>query len=300
MKKLVLIIVAVFIKINNANAQASIVNSGFETWINPLPVAQEPEGFHSDNYPFIGPPMPPIPSVLPCTKSSNAHSGNSSVLLQSIVNGSDTASGFLAIGSYNSAPQPMPARGVAYTSRPHKFVGYYFLENIPANDTALILVFFTKQNLNSPGGADVLGRGIKHIFTSNSGFQAFEIPIEWLSTVSPDTLRIEIVASLKRKNGAKLYIDDLAFNGVAGVEFIYNNPGVYVFTNPLDKSLTFSSNISEIETIELLDICGKNIETIKFLNREMKIDLSFINSGLYLCISKDKYGNVVSSDKIIF
>ena len=192
MKK-ILLIVSLCLVLGTIYGQ--IPNSSFESW-NSTPY-DEPTGFQTGNRESVSLGIIPITRV-------NGTSGYA-VRLETIVSNGDTAQAYIANGD------PMDGiGGIPFAEQATAITGYYRYQ-LPANDTALILVMFKKNgNIISNDVIKIKGTGTQNTFTS------FSYPLSL--AIVPDSFIIAATSSNILDNvgieaGSFIELDGLAFAG---------------------------------------------------------------------------------------
>jgi hypothetical protein len=157
----------------------TIPNSSFETWTT-VNLYEDPQGMFTSNLQsFISTHSPNL------TKSTDKHSGNYAVKMETKINGSDTIVGMITNGSIvgNNI-----VGGIPYTTRVDS-LSFYAKYNIQAGDSAAVLVLF-KNN----GG--FLGMCMIKFSGSSTNYQYFSTPVNWMVPfTNPDTMMLIIVSS---------------------------------------------------------------------------------------------------------
>lgn len=64
---------------------------------------------------------------------------------------------------------------------------------------------------------------------------------------------------------------------------IENQPLLTIFPNPIQDILRFETDI-EINTVEIVDLTGRILQKTSISNNERKIDISRLNSGMYIAV----------------
>ncbi len=76
------------------------------------------------------------------------------------------------------------------------------------------------------------------------------------------------------------------------------NANVLVFPNPASNSVSFSSNSDESFQVMLFDITGKLIQNYPMTDGKLKVDVSNLNSGLYLYKLVNSQQELVKTGKL--
>ena len=277
MKKLIITFNLSLVLINFALSQ-QISNCGLERWQS-FTGYEVPDSFLTiDQVIFAGQPL--------VTKTTDAHSGQYAAIVQT---GYVSVSGFLSYGRFEKIGQTNYFYGWPFTARPDTLRFWY--KFIPAgNDTGLAAIVLSKWN----GNHVVIGLGLMPVFNNIASYTMAEIPIEYYSSETPDTIMISFVSSFNSNPtaGTMLFIDDISLDYPTGVkEITSNTPETFLLTaypNPFNPSTTIRYQIPEMSfvTIKVYDVLGNEIATIVNEEKtigsyEVEFDASELTSGIY-------------------
>lgn len=305
MKKLLLLFSFIAIQGAFQNANAQLINPGFETWTNDFiaPTAMNPNsgnastGWWDYNYfnsSFLG--SSPI-SVTRC--SDTVHSGSYSVRLQTKVytptswnyynawgipfigHAYDDTLGILFNGHVNVSNQTY-APGFPFTQKITQFKIYYqYKPN--GNDTAVFRVSLVNQRNWVAGGVFKT-----NVATGTSGWQQATINMTYISALTPDTMWVLISSSSLDKNpkaGSILWLDDASVTLPTGVnELVGIENDIQIFPNPSNGTFTIHSqaNNSEEQYVEVYNMLGAKIHASeKSKLSAYTVDLSNQPKGVY-------------------
>jgi len=103
-----------------------------------------------------------------------------------------------------------------------------------------------------------------------------------------------------RTEGSVCYIDDIGFYVESGSSIKENSQSaVKVFPNPSHDYLNVNSK-NLIESVHIFDITGKSIKSFDEIGDvKAKLDISNLNSGLYVARIKDNQGNTESKKILV-
>lgn len=73
--------------------------------------------------------------------------------------------------------------------------------------------------------------------------------------------------------------------------------GVEIFPNPSSTKVTFKMNSGENNYLKVLDVTGREIETLPILNNEIQIDVPTFSAGIYFYEILDKSNTIVDRGK---
>ncbi|MBL1280348.1 MAG: T9SS type A sorting domain-containing protein [Fluviicola sp.] len=102
------------------------------------------------------------------------------------------------------------------------------------------------------------------------------------------------VGTGKGNSGKKASFYEYTPSSVLGIEELEAN--ITVYPNPVTNNLNLSTNSNEIEKIDIYSLDGKIILSEKLTS---KIDVSFLNSGVYILAAMNSNGQIISQQKII-
>jgi len=160
-------------------------------------------------------------------KKVTGHTSTNAVRLETYVSGTDTSTGYIT----NTEGDPTIGEGgVPYSQKPTGVTGF-FRYNLPANDTALLIIVFKKNGtVISSNTFKIKGTG------TQSTFASFSYPLSM--AVTPDSVVIAATSS---------NIDNTAgMNGASWIEFdqlSFTGPGVtQIITNGDFEGWTAKSN----------------------------------------------------------
>lgn len=293
MKKLIITFNLSLVLINFALSQ-QISNCGLERWQS-FTGYEVPDSFLTiDQVIFAGQPL--------VTKTTDAHSGQYAAIVQT---GYVSVSGFLSYGRFEKIGQTNYFYGWPFTARPDTLRFWY--KFIPAgNDTGLAAIVLSKWN----GNHVVIGLGLMPVFNNIASYTMAEIPIEYYSSETPDTIMISFVSSFNSNPtaGTMLFIDDISLDYPTGVkEITSNTPETFLLTaypNPFNPSTTIRYQIPEMSfvTIKVYDVLGNEIATIVNEEKtigsyEVEFDASELTSGIYFY--QLKADNYIETKKMV-
>lgn len=93
-----------------------------------------------------------------------------------------------------------------------------------------------------------------------------------------------------------IYIDDITFSAILGVDE-FQSANFKVYPNPATDTWTIKSQNSLINSMELIDIQGKQVMLLKPNALEMKVDTANLSQGIY--IARINSGNGVETLKLV-
>lgn len=233
MKKLILNLALLFTAAT-ATAQTQLPNAGFESWTSGLP-----NGYYDNTKGSFTASLGPATA----SKSTDAHSGSASVLIETkdyplakvngnlttgYVNAPSTSKNEGYIGTHLHNDQSKDRR-VPFTDRPDSLVGWF--KYTPANNNqekAKVRVVLHTGHFYDPGApvnnnhSDLSANeiGSATFISDNQTYSTwvrFSVPFTYLSSVNPDYILFTATSSnnqLTNTAGSKLWLDD--------IQLIYN------------------------------------------------------------------------------
>ncbi|MBP7850742.1 MAG: T9SS type A sorting domain-containing protein [Lentimicrobiaceae bacterium] len=291
MKRTVLTLIAgIWLMMTSLFSQA-IPNAGFETW-------------DKDTVSFMGPPVIfdyptgwyPLTSLLYAmtgmggiglAPSTDAQSGSYSAMME--------ISGSLAGGDiFTSFP---------VSQLPLTLNGYYKYDGASVMEPAMISLLFTRYDpvLDS---SVIVGEGTLELGNMATAFTPFSVPVQQTGVGNPDTCYIMIsylilpVQVPSVKTSRKFWIDNLSFQGVAGIQ---RNaiPEMKMMQDPASStvSLTWKPEPGKLYFAELYSLTGKLIDRKDQLNGSVTFSTADLPSGLYILRLSD--GRQVTARKFV-
>jgi hypothetical protein len=188
-------------------AAQTIPNGGFENWN--AASFETPTNYNgSSNYDAIRKALP-----FNAGKVADPQQGSFAVQLQTVANSSDTMFGYFINGDPTSG-----AGGIPYSEHPVALTGFY-KSNIPAGDTALILVFF-KQ------GGTLVSMDFGKFTGVNSTYTPFTMTLSIPISANPDSVIIGAASSnaftWQGIPGSMFQLDNISFTGVTSQPALLN------------------------------------------------------------------------------
>ncbi len=239
-------------------------NNSFENWTTES--FEVPDDWTSTNA------VTAAAKVYTATKSIDSKVGTYALRLESIEVFDDTVS-ILTNGVFGN---DSILGGVPFTVRMDTLVGYYKYTPNGIDSAAMGLTCSVNQQ--------DIGRYFQ-IFTSTSTYQEFKIPFNL--NLAPDTLRIDIVASVNdRVVGSVLFLDDLRLASITTSleKQLDQLKDFRLYPNPSIEKLKISFKPLNMPLeIEVIDALGRvfQYERAGAGESNLAIDVSRLNSGSY-------------------
>ena len=219
-------------------------------------------------------------------ESSNIHSGDYSARLESKSFMTMTIPGFMTLGDFSFEMTTMDYEifgGIPFSDRPAFLSGYHKYAPSTGDSLFISVILFKYDTVNKK--QDTIGFGYKLDGNSVSSWSAFSIPIQYLSSETPDSMNIVILssASMSAPAGTILLIDSLHFgNTPLSLEDDLSINKIYIYPNPAHERLCIEADVP-IEAVEVYSITAVHISTyFPKESNKIIIDCSNYRAGLYL------------------
>ncbi len=260
--------IAVFCFLFACTTQAQVPNAGFENW-----TGGEPDGWVTSN-------VSPI-SVIPVTKSTDAHTGSSSLkgtVVPMYITGTPVAPVIQAGAG---------GQGFAVSVRSASVTGYYKCSLLSGDRLGLNFGMFL--------GTTGIGVGAQAITASTSAWTAFSVPIVYVAPGTPDNcvLQIQILGPTGTDDHMSSWfeVDDLALSGTSGV-LPETGPASYSlaqnFPNPFNPTTTIRYSLAHRSqvTLAVFNALGERVATLvnemqESGTHDARFDASGLASGVY-------------------
>jgi hypothetical protein len=243
-----------------------------------------------------------------CVQDSMHHSGNFSAKITtkncglSALSGGlvPDVSGIMLTGAINPLNQNHPvATGYPFTSREDS-LGFYAKYSPMGTDSAFVSVVMTKFN-TATNKRDTIGFGMEKI-GSNTNFELKYCIINYNTALSPDTAIIVVSSSqlVGAQLGSMLWVDDFAWGlNTVGIKKQAKDVNVSVYPMPANNDFTINySTLKDVNSVEIIDLSGRTIQTFKANNQIENYSTQNINSGLYIYQVRDSKYNLLAKGKL--
>jgi hypothetical protein len=300
-------------------AQPQITNGGFELWDNVGTATEEPQNFNSNK---SGSSTAQLGPQTCFRDAAIKHSGSYSVRVESkyyilaVVNGnvttgvvnapsSNKSEGYIGTINYSNGAD---VRRMAFTGRPDSLVGWYQYTQATggtgfASEQGKVRAILHSGDYNDPEipvnsnhpnlSANKIGDALFYTaMANNTVWKRFSVPFSYVSSNIPAYIMINVTSSANQLTtapnsssaGSKLWLDDLAviYNSTAGIneKHEHSTVKVYNFGRTLYAELSEKNDHDGILTV--FDLTGKAVANQKLDNKKNSLDLSALNSGLYI------------------
>lgn len=310
MKKILSISCMILAFVFSLNAQNVIPNAGFENWTD----GKADNWTSSFSMSIYGIPF----NYTAGEQSTEAHSGNSAMLLQkkvmSVFGQTFSVPGICQLGSFNTDsitamalsmiggneydidPFRMVTGGASFTEMPTKVKAWVkYTPDIEATDALQVYVLAGKHSAN---GDIVLATGTYNSMEALLEYTEIEVPLEVsIPDETPDFINIIFSTSKSFDCGeSELLIDDITVESETGVYEI-NSLSYTLTPNPAHEMLTIDLHNNLDFSVEMYDLAGKKVLTENRCNGQTSLNVSNLNAGTYLL--QVRQGNKISSQKVV-
>lgn len=281
MKKLTSLLLIALITLS-VTLKAQIPNGDFQNW-STVGNYDVPAGWGNLN------PLTASKNVFTCEKGVSSGSANLYIrLVSDSVEGIGVAPGIAVSGILDMITMK-PKSGFPCTQRPSALTGkWQFMAQ--GDDPGFIAIYFTKWNTVTKK-REVIGTGVDTLKGMEMSWASFSIPISFSNATVPDSCIIFLSASSNvPKQFSYLFVDDLSFDTGSGIVDHSSTAGNFKsFPNPVNDVLQMDLHtLTDIETIQLIDMQGRVLRALSSNQNMQAIDVSDFASGIYFIRVKTK------------
>ena len=288
-KYLLLIFVIFFINYNNLSYSQQLPNSSFEEWKTDDSKLFEdlPPGFWGtiNRLRLLGPQGP-----ITTEKSTDSHSGTYSAKITTKTFGTFKIVGIVATGIFDQkASPPGFVEGMPFTSRPTKLTGYYKFTPVN-NDSCSAYINLTKYN-TTLNKKDTLGEGMLIIKSPQSNWTKFEVPVNYKSTETPDTIKVAFVSSAgtvgmsstqNAQVGSSMSIDDLELDYSTEVETDCDiNKKSILFYHNFTEKIEIQNKFEHPANLRIFDLYGSKVLDQILISNLSELKFDNFPAGVY-------------------
>lgn len=273
-----------------AQAQTTIPNLDFENWtLSSSARFEDPSPttiWATPNYAMdliFGNPSSSI-----VQKSTDAHGGSFAALMKSrtIVGNFVGATLFTGYLNTTSPLSPVPELGMPFTGRPIAMKGWYKYAPV-GGDSSSIYIKLTKWN-SITNTRDEIGFIEKRDYAAVSSYTQFNMPINYTSTQTPDSITIVFSASAGAEQklgqvGSSLWIDDVTldyFPTTTSTNQTLKN-SIQIYPNPSINELHIQSE-KEITNYTIYSYTGQILQTTVINATQTDINIASLPIGNYI------------------
>jgi hypothetical protein len=274
------------------HSNAQIYNAGFENWTN-MGNYEVPDQWGTMNN------ATSHLNIYTVTKWYPGSPGAYFMKITSKIYGSSVMNGIAVYGRLDSTTM-QPMSGYPFTQRPTAFTGQW-QHMIWGTSQGSVCATLTKWN---GADRDTIGIAYEELFDMAMNWEAFSINFNYLSTAAPDSCMIVLKSSGDTPTANDyLWVDDLGFSGLIGIDDLFSESQLSVFPNPCSSMLTVKPNFKTPGKIklEISDITGKIIRSSEGKSespdQNFILDISDLSKGIYFL--RSIIGEVNEVKKII-
>lgn len=267
----------------NAFSQ-SLPNSDMEDWDNVFFIYWEPHDWFTLN-PFIV--LGSGGDAVAVEKSTDAYSGNYSAKITTteitISEQLVVVPGILTLAEFslNLSDSTFSFTGGYFLQENVKSLRGYYKYSAVEDDSASVLIYNYK---NEGGVTDTIGFGFSFLSPTDE-WQAFEVEMQNINNAVPDTFNVLFSSSsgLSAQEGSSLYIDSISIETNTGIIDLWSpKTKMKIYPNPALNNITFNTNkIENNRILTIYDNFGKPIIVKDFPKQTIKLNISYLSSGIY-------------------
>lgn len=261
-------------------------NMGFETWGPTTLSPSNPIGWETFNTSNFGGPDGSTQETV------DPGAGNISVKMvttagySAVTSGSvDTIAGLLALNGDLLGGNL--TGGVAYTTKPIS-MDLLFKSAPVGGDTCVMFAQLQHYDIGSSTTVTD-GQAVFMINTTVPVWTSFNVPFNYFTTDTPDTLVIFIASSTGGtisaglpQPGSTFWIDGLVINNPVGINVITNTERIAAYPNPASSSIKIALNDTKATSIKITDITGKVVKTENVMSNVVNVNIENLPIGLYI------------------
>jgi len=215
------------------------------------------------------------------SRTTDSHSGNYSLILHNW---------------YNYATQSISYRDTL-NYRPLYLQGYFKYIKGGTHPLAQGQADITLTRFNGASN-DTIATGT-YLFDTTSSFTPFQLTLNYISALTPDSINIYIINSNNTNNYSPtvvvtnlLYLDDLALSSSPlGIDNLYAKNVITISPNPATNLLTITTTSTQPSRIILYDIASRKLMEEKF-SGSTTLNIANLAKGVYLYNVTDENGTI--------
>ncbi|MBI4647103.1 MAG: PCMD domain-containing protein [Bacteroidia bacterium] len=261
-----------------------IPNCSFETWSSIGNGMENPDNWDSSNEILLG------TFIFNTTTKETASpfDGTISVKIKSISQtiplvGEIVIPGLITVGEFYvdiEAQTGGVSGGIPFPFRPTKLRGYFKYQPT-GTDSCFIGIGLAKAQ------ADTIGTGYMKAISTPS-WTLFEIPIEYTSEDTPDSMNIVIMSSNPEADfqaNSTIWVDSLSFDFSVSVEEQYTENSIFIYPNPAKDYLYIMTPFKQKVNIKIYNPIGclvADYNKMTISGKSSKLNISNLTAGIYL------------------
>jgi hypothetical protein len=285
MKKTILALAMMLSLTGLVKAQQQLLNPGFELW-DTLGDYTQPSHWFTLN-PLVQFGFDPTTSI-----TTDAHSGNYAVVMESKGTAPQDLSGVLSTGPIltGSFEPDFEHLKIAFTSRPERLQFYY--KSFPqGEDSSVLTMVLTRWNV-SQQRSDTVAEADFFMADSIGIYTLANIEFEYHSPLPPDSALMIMSSSADGFNpveGTKFMLDDILLVYPTGINEL-SKLNLNIYPNPVKDLVTIDVAYHSTVTVELYDQTGRRVMQAVKTGNDHSLDVSALNSGIYFMVLRDENG----------
>jgi hypothetical protein len=264
-------------------------NGGFETWTNGNPASWSTSHFCI------------AASTLESQETSIVYQGSSAIKLVSGTVPSPaniSYAGFAHYGAsiYDNSLQDFTMYGVALPYRPDS-IQFAYRYSPSGSDSANVFLNLYKGNIGNIIGI------VNNNLGASSSYRLVTLPISYMSAQIPDSIGLTFYSGglFPPVTGSTLYVDAVKLiyiNAPNGIEPTEETVETRVYPNPTNSKLYISTGEKMIgNSVKVYNVLGSEMLEHELLNTHDAIDVSKLQSGIYLYRIVDKNNKIILTGK---
>lgn len=299
MKHRILGLSLVAICVSGAIQSQTLPNPGFENWEDVGTACENPQAWDSPN---AGVALFGVCSVF--KEESSVYAGSASAKLVTtlipLVNlkaPSAISNGILIVNAsdpFNSTVQG----GSTIWGRPDALTGFYRYQPVGGDSLTIRVRLF---DIN---GSDTTLIAEDEFFddTNTGDYVPFTLPINYLTLDDAELAQVLIRSTRNTADatvGTTLWIDELRFTGITGINTLQDEMiGFTLYPNPTRDLLQVENLVEDRAYFQLMDRMGAVCHSSVLSTGQQWVDVSELNSGLYIYQFRNNAGTLLQSGKI--
>lgn len=281
-----------------AQNNPQLVNSGFEDWNKrSLSYHEEPVSW------FTLSPLKQFGYPSSCVKTTDAHSGNYAILLETMEGPFSNIPGILTSGNMlgtNNQPD-FDHNFIPFNGRPSAL--HFWFKSTPAtNDSVLCFIVLTKWN-STTMHRDTLAELYWQSKQAITTYTEASAPFSYYSSETPDSMSFLFSTSTDAYSptvGSRLFVDDLLL--VYGPNtLVQNNPildQINFFPNPAHESITITHQLKQAD-LHIFDVNGNEVFTLPYVVSGTPVLVNKLKKGVYLMTLTNEHKTIVFKSNLI-
>ena len=243
---------------------------------------------------LLGPSAP-----ITTTKSTDAHSGNYSAMLENKMFGTIKISAILTTGYFDSKATPPDnfKLGKPFSGRPAKMTGWYKYKAVNG-DSCGAGIHTTRWN-SGTNTRDTIAKANIILYDKGimDSFEKFELELNYFSGLNPDTIIVSFIASAGTSGfgttanaqiGTQMWVDDVAVQYVDGIELPLMSETKFSVRGSRESAMLIlnEETINKNCDIIIYNLNGCEIKRFHSSGVTNEFTLNINSSGIYFFVIK--------------